>query len=212
MFNNWFSKLFCYYILFVGMALLTGSSVEKKQPTDSLSKEEVLTLLPQGLDIDDEADVARYNALLTQGEIAYPALITIIKESNDPIIISRALAILRESIGGKNEVVRQLKQILPSRMKDEGKDDIKILMAIVDALTDIGNEEDVQAFYPLLDHSNERVRIIAIRAIARRGGNDAKQFLQITRSKITTNRERQEINDAILKIETQQNKRINGNL
>lgn len=205
MFSNLISKRLCCQWLLIGMVAVTCASAGEEQMAEPLSKEEVLTLLPQGLDMDDEADAGRYSALVEKGEIAYPALIAVIRESNDPIILSRALAVLRESSGNKSEVARQLKQIIGERVGRGGKDADRMLMATVEALADIGSEADMKALFPLLEHSSERVRIIAIRSIARRGGADAKKVLQTAKSKISADRERQEINDALLTIEERQN-------
>lgn len=205
MFSNLIPTRLYYRWLLIGVVAVTCAFSGEEQRAEPLSKEEVLTLLPQGLDMDDEADAGRYSALVEKGEIAYPALIEVIRESNDPIILSRALSILRESSGNKSWVAQELKQIIGELMGRGGKDADKMLMATVEALADIGSEADMQALFPLLEHSSERVRIIAIRSMAWRGGVDAKEVLQAAKSRISADHERQEINDALLAIEERQN-------
>lgn len=175
MFNNTTVSFVLSCLLAIPLLAFAASSDGDEKR--ALSREEVLALLPQGPDMLDDVDAQRYQALLEMGERAYSGLLDVVEVSTNYITTGRALAVLRESTGDKSEAVSRMKHILVEKATRHGKEADRILMQLAEALGEIGNASDMKALYPLIDHSNERVRIISIRAVARRGGAEALTYL-----------------------------------
>lgn len=154
-----------------------------------LSREEVLALLPLGLDMLDFNEIAKYQALVSLGEQAHPILADYLDEITDPILISRILAVFVEGSGDKSFARLTVKKLLSQHhgLQTKASNDIKV--AAITCIGRIANPDDTEAILPFLDDANESVRINTIRTISKIGLDadmaHIQKFYHTRRSKLT---------------------------
>lgn len=157
-------------------------------------------LLPKGIDFDDEDDIAAIRQLVDEGPAANEAMLAIVRECDDSMIVSRALATLRESAGDKQPVVAELKRIFEQRFPPATRDASWIVDGIAAAISDIGTENDMIVLAPMLTNPDIRLRIMGARYFGKRGGESAIALLENAKSQYAEGRFRQEIDAAIAHI------------
>ena len=113
-------------------------------------------LLPKGIDMEDEADNANRQRLIDEGEAGHEAMLAVVRECSDPILVSRALSGLRASSGNKEAVVKEIKSVFEKRLADETTE-TDMLFALSEALADMGVESDIDTLLPMLSHPVKRV-------------------------------------------------------
>jgi hypothetical protein len=156
---------------------------------------------PRGLDSEDRAESDAYLRLIEEGAAVNEAMMAIVRQCDDPCIVSTALSVLKKSAGDKRAVVGELKPLFAERiLRSEGDDEIAGYMAM--ALAAMGEEEDMSVLLPMLAHPCRRLRIIGTRCIGQRGGLAALEALEQARSSDTDALVREEIGKAISAIET----------
>lgn len=154
-------------------------------------------LLPKGIDFDDEDDIAAIRQLLDEGPAANEAMLAIVKECDDSMIVSRALATLRESAGDKQPVVAELKRIFDQRFPPATRDESWIVDGIAAAISDIGTESDMIVLAPMLRNPDIRLRVMGARYFGKRGGQSAITVLENAKSHYSEDRFMSEIDAAI---------------
>ena len=136
---------------------------------------------PKGIDCEDENQVLAYYRLVEQGESAYEALLAIVRECDDPYVVSSALSILRSSQGDKTEVVSQLKEFLPTRLPGESRDDEIVIVDTASALADMGKDGDLDVLIPMLSNPSWQVRSVGIMLLGNYGGQKTLKALKKAR-------------------------------
>lgn len=170
--------------------------------TDSeMTAAEVWALLPKGIDSEDENQVMAHRRLVEQGESAYEALLAIVRECDDPYIVSSALAILRSSQGDKSGVVVQLKEYFVSRLQGETRADEIVLVDTASALADMGQEDDLESLIPMLSHSSSQVRGVGIMLLGERGGQKTLRALETAKDNAPAPLAKKGMEEAIAAIE-----------
>lgn len=159
-------------------------------------------LLPKGPDMDDEACERAFQQLVAEGDAGHEALLAIVRECEDPMLATRALAVLRLSSGDKSKVREELKQILAERLSHASGPEEWLMTSIAEALVVIGNERDMDALAPMLAHPTRRVRIIGARCLGKRGGESAIAILENAKSQNPEKRVLEEIDTAIATIKS----------
>lgn len=155
---------------------------------EALTRRDVLSLLPKGIDMEDKAEIEKYQRLLDLGEKAYPALAQLLDETNDPLLAGRILAVFVDSSGDKEVPVVAIKKFLA---KIPGDDDEAVIVRLlaVRALGRVGSVDDRDAVYELLEDSNEKVRINALRALSTLGtaedGPRIEQYMERLKSRMS---------------------------
>lgn len=157
---------------------------------------------PRGIDCEDEEEVARFQRLVDRGEAAHEAMLAIVRECDDCLDVSAALAILRASPGDKRTVVAELKAIFPMRLKGEKRDDGMIVLDMADALTAMGQDDDFEVMIPMLFHPQREVRDAGIMLLGKHGGRKTLEALEKAKVRITGARRRAAIDAAISGIES----------
>jgi len=128
-------------------------------------------------DMMDENAVTAWRELIDLGEEAYPAVLEILDETDDPMIASRALAFFIESSGDKRPAIEAIGRVL-ERTEGQGRDAISLRVNAVMALGKIGGEEDCALLYPLLYDKSERVRINVMRTLAGLGNRETVERIE----------------------------------
>lgn len=187
----------CFWPMVLSM-VLTGSAAPPTVETYRDYPE--WNLLPKGIDFDDEDDVAAIRQLVDEGPVANEAMLAIVRECDDSMIVSRALATLRESAGDKQPVVAELKRIFEQRFPPATRDASWIVDGIAAAISDIGTENDMIVLAPMLTNPDIRLRIMGARYFGKRGGESAIALLENAKSQYAEGRFRQEIDAAIAHI------------
>lgn len=136
---------------------------------------------PKGMDSEDEEQVTARRRLVEQGESAYEALLAIVRECDDPYVVSSALSILRSSQGDKTEVVSQLKEFLPTRLPGESRDDEIVIVDTASALADMGKDGDLDVLIPMLSNPSWQVRSVGIMLLGNYGGQKTLKALKEAR-------------------------------
>jgi HEAT repeat protein len=159
-------------------------------------------MLPRVLDYEDEQINARIQKLVDEGEACHEAMLAIVKQCDDWMVATSALAILRETTGDKSRIVAELKPFFSERLcRSEGQDDW-LLTSIAQFLADFGKEDDIDALLPMLEHSNKRIRIMGARYLGQRGGQRALEALKQVQGHDANKRVDEEIGKAISAIES----------
>lgn len=158
--------------------------------------------MPKGIDSEDENQVMAYRRLVEQGESAYEALLAIVRECDDPYIVSSALAILRSSQGDKSGVVVQLKEYFVSRLQGETRADEIVIVDTASALADMGQEDDLESLIPMLSHSSSQVRGVGIMLLGERGGQKTLRALETAKDNAPDPLARKGMEEAIAAIES----------
>jgi len=139
-------------------------------PSQPVSKQEVSKLLPRGVDMLDPTEVADYSRLVNLGDRAYPALVELLVEEQNYIIISRILGVFVESKGDKTAPIQAIRNLL--RTNAHWRTSVKMKLVAADVLSKIGDHSDCESLYPLVADDNERVRIVSLRGIAKLGDEE----------------------------------------
>lgn len=161
-------------------------------------------MLPKVLDYEDEDINARIQKLVDEGEACHAAMLAIVRQCDDWMVATSALAILRETTGNKSGIVAELKPFFSERLsRSEGQDDL-LLTSIAQFLADFGTEDDIDALLPMLEHSNKRIRIMGARYLGQRGGLRALEALEQVQGHDANKRVNEEIGKAIAAIESRQ--------
>lgn len=82
------------------------------EETEVLSREEILTLLPRGIDMEDANDITRYNKLVARGSSAHEVLGEELLRVDDWITASRIIAIFVDSSGDRSVAMKYLNRFL----------------------------------------------------------------------------------------------------
>lgn len=158
------------------------SGTTNEQDTASLTKEQVLQLIPQGIDFEDKKEIERYNKLVSMGERAYPGLVQLLEdtkdrvEPNNRLLISTILSVFINSRGDKRVPIEATKRLL-AKTKGEEKAAVDIRIIAVMCLGKIGRPEDRECIFSLLEDRDEKVRINALRALSKLGNEgDVKRI------------------------------------
>lgn len=159
-------------------------------------------LLPKAIDCEDEKYEKAYQRLIDEGESRHEGLLAIVRECEDMQLACRALSILRLSSGDKRDVVAGLKEILATRLSTAKGDAEWVMTDIADALTDMGDEADMEALVPMVSHPVLRVRIIGAWCMGKRGGPQAKAALEEALTRDRHPRVQEEFGKAIAAIES----------
>lgn len=196
-------KALVYRVVFAIFGMLvvgTPCARAESQPPKPFMDYPEWDLLPKGIDFD-ESDMVAIQKLLDEGPAAYEAMLAVVKECDNSMMVSHALAILRESPGEKGEVVVELKRIFAQRLPRAVGDETWIVDYIAAAIADIGTEDDTISLIPLLEHPNLRLRVMGARYLGQSGGQEALTALEQARSRNSNQRVQQEIFKAIDNIE-----------
>ena len=196
MYNNTPIKFVCA----VGMLFWVQQTVAESNGQKTYMKYPEWNLLPKGIDFDDEDDIAAIQQLVDEGPAANEAMLAIVRECDDSMIVSRALATLRESAGDKQPVVAELKRIFEQRYPPATGDESWIVDGIAAAISDIGTANDMDVLVPMLTNSDIRLRVMGARYFGKRGGQSAIMVLENARDQYPEGRFRQEIDTAIANI------------
>lgn len=197
-------KILAYRVVFTMLGVLlvgTPCARAESQPPKYFMDYPEWDLLPKGIDFD-ESDMTAIQKLLDEGPAAYEAMLAVVKECDNSMIVSHALATLRESPGEKGEVVAELKQIFAQRLPRAVGDETWIVDYIAAAIADIGTEEDMISLIPLLEHPNQRLRVMGARYLGQSGGQGALTALEQAKNRNSNQRVQQEIDKAIADIES----------
>ena len=170
-----------FTILFSALIVATcGQSILLAGPDANgrVSVDYVAEILPRGIDMLDEREIERYQEIVDMGAEAHPALREIMKESDDPFLISRILGIFARSAGDKTVAIEAIRELLARDELPDNFATIVVRTTSAEVLGLIGRTGDAVIVYPLLVDNSERVRVYAVRAIARIGGPHDKQHLK----------------------------------
>ena len=130
-----------------------------------VTKATVLSLLPTGPDMLDEAQMTNYRMLLNMGESAIPYLAEILSETKNSLVIRRILGIVAQCNGNRKAAVKPTKELF-NRFSCNSKDATRIRADAAQIIGAIGGTEDASALYPLLEDTDERVQINALKSLA----------------------------------------------
>jgi len=170
------TKYWRLYIITSAIITLSFSVLIADNTDDnSITKSDVLALIPRSFDMLDLEERNRYLALLDMGSEVHPLLREILNEVDDPIIITRILSVFAESKGDKSVALESLTELLSSNRELDNQ--IKITASNV--LGEIGDAQHSQLLYPLIEDNDERVRIFALRAVSNIGGRNAIQYIKL---------------------------------
>lgn len=159
-------------------------------------------MLPTPIDYEDENINAAIQKLVDEGEACHEAMLAVVKQCDDWMVATSALAILRETAGDKSGIVAELKPFFSERLcRSEGQDDW-LLTSIAQFLADFGTEDDIDALLPMLEHSNKRIRIMGARYLGQRGGLRALEALEQVQGRDANKRANEEFGKAIAAIES----------
>jgi HEAT repeat protein len=150
--------------------------VHADETTPPVTKATVLSLLPTGPDMLDEVQMTNYKKLLNMGEAAIPCLAEILSETNDCLAVRRILSIVAQCKGNRKAAVKPTKELV-NRFSGNSRDATRIRADAAQTIGAIGGAEDASALYPLLEDADERVRINAVRSLAKIG--NAESLAQI---------------------------------
>ena len=163
-------------LLFGGVPNATSQSGEK-----SYDEYPEWELFPKGFDSEDENAIAAREWLENRGEAAHEALMAIVRECDDPYVVSSALSILRSSQGEKTEIVSQLKEFLATRLPGESRDDEIVIVDTASALADMGKDGDLEVLIPMLSNPSWQIRSVGIMLLGNYGGQKELKALKEAR-------------------------------
>lgn len=202
MFNE--SKTALWFVLLAAVLMVADTlSVSAETPPGMTYRNyPEWEMLPKVLDYEDEQINDRIQKLVAEGEACHEAMLAIVKQCDDWMVATSALAILRETTGNKSGIVAELKPFFSERLsRSEGQDDL-LLTSIAQFLADFGTEDDIDALLPMLEHSNKRIRIMGARCLGQRGGQRALEALKQVQGHDANKRVDEEIGKAISAIES----------
>jgi HEAT repeat protein len=157
-------------------------------------------MLPTPIDYEDENINAAIQKLVDEGEACHEAMLAVVKQCDDWMVATSALAILRETAGDKCGIVRELKPFFTERLpRSDGQDDW-LLTSIAQFLADFGTEDDVDVLLPMLEHPNMRVRYLGAQYLGQRGDQQAIEALEEAKSSESNNLVLDEMNKAVTSI------------
>lgn len=198
MFKNKMDRAFLIG-MFIGMLSAVPATLAEKSYQDYPE----WLMLPKGIDLEDEEEVRAAQQLIGRGESVHEAMLAVVRECDDPFIVSSALAVLRQSGGDKSEAVGQLKDLFAQRLSGAGDtrlEEIR-LITMAEALADMGQEDDLEALIPLLS-SSRRLRDLGIMLLGGHGGLDTLKALETARNRAPDELERRGIEEVIAAIES----------
>lgn len=100
-------------ITLVCLVFMLVTAVEcHAEDAEVLSRQEILTLLPRGIDMDDANDIERYNKLVAQGPAVHEVLGEELIRVDDWITASRIIAVFLDSSGDKSVALKYIKGFL----------------------------------------------------------------------------------------------------
>lgn len=159
-------------------------------------------LLPAGVDLDDENEVQAFQRLIGRGESTHEAMLAIVRECDDPFMVSHALEVLRESSGNKCKVVAELRRIFLDKLQYDGQRDEIVISDMAEAIADIGDEDDMEALIPMLAHPVKRVQGLGGMLLVEHGGQKTLDALEQAKRESSSSQVCQEIDDVIAGIES----------
>ena len=139
-----------------------SSAADESAP---LTKEQVFALLPTGIDMDIN-DANKYHKLKEYGSRSYPALVEILKDADDNLLIGRIFAVFIGAKGDKTIAVNAVKGIIKKFRGKNTYDAVKVRWYAARTLGKIGKPDDIPALNELVNDNDEMVRVTAIRAVA----------------------------------------------
>lgn len=161
-------------------------------------------LLPKGEDYDDENEIAAFRQLMAEGPAAHEAMLAIVRECDDSMIVGRALAVLRASSGDTRPVVVELKREFERRFPRAVGEEAQIANCLAAAIADLGTEEDANVLIPMLTHPYIRMRIMGARYYGKLCGGNAIEVLEGVKTRYSEERFLQEVDAVIADIESRQ--------
>lgn len=159
-------KLFC-------MPIYAQSSPQGTK----INNEQILALLPRGIDTLDEKDVQKYEQLVEMGATAYPALSAELLDTDSEIVASRIIGVFVESKGDKT-VPRETIRKLVSKWDSSTRHGKAIREVSAEALGKIGTKEDASILLSLLNDKAKSVQIQSLRSLAKIGDENSIQQIQ----------------------------------
>ncbi len=200
MFNE--SKTALWFVLLAAVLMVADTlSVSAETPPGMTYRNyPEWEMLPKVLDYEDEQINDRIQKLVDEGEACHEAMLAIVKQCDDWMVATSALAILRETTGDKSGIVAELKPFFSERLcRSEGQDDW-LLTSIAQFLADFGTEDDIDVLLPMLEHPNMRVRYLGAQYLGQRGDQQAIEALEEAKSRESNNLVLDEMNKAVTSI------------
>ena len=157
-------------------------------------------MLPKVLDYEDEQINDRIQKLVDEGEACNEAMLAIVRECDDWMVASSALAILSETSGDKRDVVAALKVFFSERLPHAKGEEEWLMTNIAQFVVAFGTEEDVSVLFPMLTHPELRVRYLGARYLGQRGGQQALDALEQAKSRESNNLVLDEMDKAVASI------------
>jgi HEAT repeat protein len=157
-------------------------------------------MLPKVLDYEDEAINARIQKLVGEGAACHEAMLAIVRECDDWMVATSALAILSETSGDKRDAVAALKTFFTERLPQAKGEEEYLMTNIAQFVAAFGTEEDVSALLPMLIHPELRVRYLGAQYLGQRGGQQAMEALERAKSRESNNLVLDEMNKAVASI------------
>lgn len=187
-----------FFLMFVGILSVSAEFPAQKTYKDYPEWK----MLPDAVDFEDEEIERARQRLIEKGEDGHEGLLAIVRECEDPRMACRALGLLRASRGDKRKVVAELKEVLAARLPTAVGPEEWLMTDIAEAVTDMGDEDDMDALIPMLSHPVLRVRVIGAWCMGKRGGLQAKAALEEALTRDRHPRVQEEFGKAIAAIES----------
>ena len=100
------------FMTLIYVALILATALRVAESAEELSKEEILALLPRGVDMDDHNHVARYMRLVALGPSVHAVLGEDLLRVEEFEPAGRIIAIFEESTGDKAVAMKYLERFL----------------------------------------------------------------------------------------------------
>jgi hypothetical protein len=137
-------------------------------------EEDVQFFIEIDCDLNPEVN-ARAAKVVEQGEKLYPAIRMKLEVTRDDYSISRLVSLMLNAPGDRSKLLPDIRALFNSELAEEDPD---IKARAIEALGEMGNEEDAPAILELLQHEDDRVRYYAARALERIGTLEHAEQLQ----------------------------------
>ncbi len=150
--------------------VLGGSSAEAasadayQDKAAPLTRGQILQAL-SAVDLEDPESASLMARLQVSGTNAVPVIREVLRDSQDPYIVTRALRLL-PALGARDVQTLDLVRRLPGRLPDVENN-------VIATLGDIGDSSDTTQFLHALQSDNWRTRTEASKALAKRGDKAA---------------------------------------
>ena len=146
---------------------------------------EILKLLPLGMDMPGDNEVANVRRLEAMGEKAYPVLADEMLRTDDPYRIGNILAIMEAGSADKTIPRLAVRRLLQRRNGTENPQVLALMGA--HTLLKIGTADDTDLMIKLLDEPSPAIKRSALQTLGKIAGARSREFIknwQKTRSKV----------------------------